>query len=249
MVIPNSKLLSPMILRPSVTVEKLMLGTHKRLTFTGLPSSIKSLLSRMTIIKSLFEVQPPLLVIFGPSGAGKSTLIQKLLDDPKRGSFFSRSVSLTNRKRRDEEEDGVHYHFITEEQMLSLKASGLLLESSVVYGNHYATPTTNIRDIIARGKIAVMDLSEEAIMSIQKMTLNIKYVFITAQPEELKKRLKGRHSEDEHSLKLRLGAAKSQIEFGEKSNLFEKKIVNTDLETAYSELVEFLDIEYDILKN
>ena len=203
----------------------------------------------MTIRKPYNNVQQtPLLVIFGPSGAGKSTLIQKLLDDPERGHFFSRSVSLTTRDKREGEVEGVHYHFVTEEEMVAMKTSGMLLESSVVYGNYYATLKSNISQIMEKRKIAVMDLSMEAIKNIENLGIAKKFVFITAESEELKKRLKGRQTEDDHSLKLRIQAAKRQIEFGERSNLFDKKIVNSDLENAFSELCNFLEAEFKIIK-
>merc|ERR1711970_705273 len=199
----------------------------------------------MTIFTSLQDIQEfPLLVIFGPSGAGKSTLIQKLLDDPKRGEFFSQSVAVTTRDRREGEEEGVHYHFITEEEMSALKNSGMMLESSVVYGNHYGTLKANIAQIMSMKKIVVMDLGIEALKNVEKLGLVTKYVFITAEPEELKKRLKWRQSEDDHSLKLRICANRSLIEFGENSTLFDKKIVNKNLEQAYLELVSFLEKEF-----
>ena len=203
----------------------------------------------MTIIKLFHgEQQIPLLVIFGPSGAGKSTLIQKLLDDPERGSFFSRSVSLTTRDKREGEQEGIHYHFVTDEEMVALKTSGMLLESSVVYGNHYATLKANIAKIMSEKKVAVMDLSMEAIKNVEKLGLMTKFVFITAGHEELKKRLRGRQTEDDLSLKLRICAARTQIEFGETSDLFEKNIVNSDLENAYMELVNFLESEFKTVK-
>ena len=203
----------------------------------------------MTIITTLSDLQQiPLLVIFGPSGAGKSTLIQKLLDDPERGKLFIRSVSLTTRDRREGEEEGVHYHFVTEEEMVAMRTSGLLLESSEVYGNCYGTLKSDILKIMRERKIAVMDLSMKAIKNIENTGLMTKFVFITAEPEELEKRLRGRKTEDEQSLNLRISAAKRQIEFGERSNLFDKKIVNSNLEKAYLELINFFEEKFITIK-
>ena len=55
------------------------------------------------------------VVVTGPSAVGKGTLIKYLLDTSPESVGFS--VSHTTRQPRPNEEDGVHYHFVTQEKM------------------------------------------------------------------------------------------------------------------------------------
>ena len=52
-----------------------------------------------------------LLVITGPSGVGKTTIIKLLLDADSRLKY---STSLTTRKKRSDEVDGIDYFFVSE---------------------------------------------------------------------------------------------------------------------------------------
>ena len=78
-----------------------------------------------------------MLVISSPSGAGKSTIARTLLESDQ---GFALSVSVTTRKRRASEIDGVHYRFIDRDEFERLRDSGALLEWAEVHGNFYGTP-------------------------------------------------------------------------------------------------------------
>ena len=77
-----------------------------------------------------------LVVISGPSGAGKGTVYQKVIER----TGMMRSVSVTTRKPRPGEIDGVNYFFKTEEQYQQMIAAGEFLETAEVYKNYYGTP-------------------------------------------------------------------------------------------------------------
>ena len=77
-----------------------------------------------------------------------------------------------------------------------MKTYGMLLESSLVYMNHYATLKTLIAQNMANRKIAFMGISIEAIMNIENLGLATKFVFITADSEELRKGLRVKQMED-----------------------------------------------------
>src|SRR5262245_2175586 len=79
----------------------------------------------------------PLLILSGPSGSGKSTVIGRLLEAPE---FPLRlSVSATTRERRDNEQNGKHYHFWTRDRFEQAIAAGAFLEWAEVFGNYYGT--------------------------------------------------------------------------------------------------------------
>lgn len=80
---------------------------------------------------------PRPLVICGPSGSGKSTLLKRLFKElPKTFGF---SVSHTTRKPRPGETNGVHYHFVTVEEMQKAIEDGDFLETATFSGNMYGT--------------------------------------------------------------------------------------------------------------
>ena len=78
-----------------------------------------------------------LLVISGPSGAGKGTVCKKLLERNNKLVF---SVSVTTRKPRPGEIDGVNYYFVDEKEFDQMVENGELLEHACVHGNYYGTP-------------------------------------------------------------------------------------------------------------
>lgn len=80
---------------------------------------------------------PRPLVICGPSGSGKSTLLKRLFKEfPETFGF---SVSHTTRKPRPGEQNGVHYHFVSVEEMQKAIENGEFMETAVFSGNMYGT--------------------------------------------------------------------------------------------------------------
>lgn len=82
-------------------------------------------------------MSPRLLVLCGPSGAGKSTLVKHLMDEFS--DSFGFSVSHTTRSPRPGEEEGVHYHFVSRDEMTAGVERGEFLESACFSGNLYGT--------------------------------------------------------------------------------------------------------------
>lgn len=74
----------------------------------------------------------PLQMTYYPTGAGKSTLMKKLTDEFKNNFGFS--VSHTTRKPRPGEEDGIHYYFVTREEMQNAIANGEFIEHAEYSG-------------------------------------------------------------------------------------------------------------------
>ena len=81
-----------------------------------------------------------LIVISGPSGSGKGTIIKELL---KKNNDLSLSVSMTSRAKRDYEEDGREYFFVTKDCFENKIASGELLEYTCYNGNYYGMLSSN----------------------------------------------------------------------------------------------------------
>ena len=201
--------------------------------------------------KHHFRVPPPPkpcpLVLCGPSGSGKSTVMKKLMAEY--GEYFGFSVSHTTRQPRPGEEDGKDYHFVTKEQMQELISAGEFIENATFSGNNYGTSKASVEDVLARGKICILDIDVQGVKAVKETDLTPLFVFIKPPSlDTLEERLRSRGTETEESLSKRLGAAAAEMEYGEAEGNFDTIIVNDDLETAYYNLRDFIMPEINKIK-
>ena len=185
------------------------------------------------------------LVLFcGPSGSGKTTIVQHLLNTDPRLAF---SVSATTRKKRENEIDGVDYHFISEEEFRRLIKADEFIEWEEVYsGRFYGTLRSEINKIWENGKVPVFDVDVEGGLKIKnKFGDSLLAVFVRPPSvEELHKRLIARNSETPESYKSRIEKSEHELSYAFRFNKF---IVNDVLKFALKEariiVNDFLDSE------
>ncbi|WP_291744827.1 guanylate kinase [Bauldia sp.] len=151
-----------------------------------------------------------MLVLSSPSGAGKSTLARLLLDSDDNLII---SVSVTTRKRRPSEVDGVHYHFIDRERFLAMRDAGELLEWAEVHGNLYATPRGPVEAALAAGHDMLFDIDWQGAQQLkEKMPDDVVGIFVLPPTmEELQSRLVRRAEDDSDVIARRLANARSEI--------------------------------------
>jgi guanylate kinase len=174
-------------------------------------------------------------VICGPSGVGKGTLIDKLVEDfPERFGF---SVSHTTRKPRPGEKDGVHYTFVEKAAMEKEIAEGKFLEHARVHDNIYGTSFAAVDAVSNAGRVCVLDIDVQGAELVKKSALDAVFVFI-APPSmaELERRLRGRGTEKEESIKTRLANAGKEMEKTKEDGFFDRVIVNDTIHTSYCSL-------------
>jgi hypothetical protein len=90
-----------------------------------------------TAMASNHTPPPRPIIICGPSGVGKGTLIARLTN--KYRTQFGFNISHTTRAPREGEEDAVHYHFCSVEEVKRGIDGGQFLEWAEVHGNYYGT--------------------------------------------------------------------------------------------------------------
>ncbi|XP_059482756.1 guanylate kinase [Neocloeon triangulifer] len=180
------------------------------------------------------------LVICGPSGAGKSTLVTRLMSEFTEAFGFS--VSHTTRKPRPGEKDGVHYHYVSLEEMQAAVQRGEFLESATFSGNMYGTSKRSVEDVIRRGRICILDIDVQGVRQIKQVPdFRALYVFVKPPSlEALEARLRGRNTETDESLARRLKAARAELVFGETTGNFDLVMVNDNLDKSYEKLRTFL---------
>lgn len=178
-----------------------------------------------------------IIVIVAPSGTGKSTLIKRLKSEFPQ---LLESVSFTTRKPREGETNGVHYNFVEREEFIAMKDRDGFLEWAEVHGNFYGTGKEFVEKQLAEGATLLFDLDVQGTDSFKSFFGQRAQVIFIAPPsvETLEARLKGRGTETEESLKIRLENAKNELK---RKDDYDNCVVNDDLERAYAELKDVVE--------
>lgn len=168
-----------------------------------------------------------LFVISSVSGGGKTTVIRGLSRVMK---DLSLSVSHTTRQPRSGEMDGSDYHFVSEDRFRQMIRDGMFLEWAEVYGHLYGTSRRTVEDITARGLDAVLDIDVQGAMQVKENRKDAVLIFIVPpNEEEQARRLKGRGTESDEELELRLEAARRELAFASE---YHYSVLNDDLDDA-----------------
>lgn len=171
-----------------------------------------------------------LFVITGPSGCGKSTLAGRVLEELDNIDF---SVSYTTRKKRNSEEEGNDYYFVSEGEFKRMIEDMKLVEWAVVHGNYYGTSKRELEKKATKGDI-LLDIDVQGAHQIKEKFKKTVFIFIMPPLYlELKKRLKKRGEESPESINERLDVAKKEIRH---YHHFDYIIINDLLEKAVEEL-------------
>lgn len=176
-----------------------------------------------------------LFVISGPSGVGKGTVIAKVMEDVPN---IWKSVSATTRKPREGEVDGREYFFMTREEFERGIEEGKFLEWAEYAGNLYGTPKESVEDRLAKGENVILEIEVKGSLQVRDSKPDSVLVFIAPPSmEELESRLRGRGSESERDVELRLEAAKLELASEKEYN---RIFVNDDLATVVRELEDYI---------
>jgi guanylate kinase len=179
-----------------------------------------------------------LLVVSGPSGAGKDTIIERLRQLEPEVAYC---VSVTTRKPRDYEVEGVHYHFTTRDEFDRSAAAGDFLETREYAGNLYGTPRRFVDDALRRGLDLILKPEVNGARAIKSLYKEAVLVFLTAPSEqELQRRLEARHMDSQSDINQRLHIAQEEEEA---MSQFDYRVVNDEVEGALSQLRAILTAE------
>lgn len=179
-----------------------------------------------------------LLIISGPSGTGKGTLVKKLVDsDPS----FRFSCSVTTRKPRQGEIEGVHYHFVSEEEYAGLLAEEAFLEHATVHGHNYGTLRQPLEELMEAGYNVLLDIDPQGAINVMDNAADYVSVFILPPSyAELRVRLHTRNTDDPVEIERRLNNARGEVN---RIDRYQYAIINDNLELAFSQLQAIVTAE------
>ena len=180
-----------------------------------------------------------LLVISSPSGTGKTTICKKLLEYDKN---IHLSVSVTTRKKRKNEVEGIDYFFRTKKEFLNLKSENSFIENALVFENYYGTLKSEVLRRLEDGIDVLIDIDWQGTRQISKAMRGnlIKIFLLPPSINELKKRLSERNSDSIKEINFRMSRAIKEIKHYDE---YDYVIVNNNLDNTFQKIVKILEAE------
>jgi guanylate kinase len=181
-----------------------------------------------------------ILILSSPSGAGKTTLTRMLMEDS--ALDLTLSVSVTTRKQRSSEVDGIHYRFIDRAEFERMKAAGELLESAEVHGNGYGTPRAPVAKVLAQGRDMLFDIDWQGAKQVrERLGEDVVSIFVLPPSmRELRARLERRAEDTASSIEARFQNARKEIE---RWRDYHYVVVNDDLNRAFGDVTTIVTAE------
>ena len=143
-----------------------------------------------------------LIVVSGFSGAGKGTLMKRMLETYDN---YALSISMTTRKPREGERDGVEYFFTDKDTFERKISENQLIEYACYCENYYGTPREYVEKQLSAGKDVILEIEIQGALKVKAKHPDCLLVFVTPpSAQELERRLIGRGTESKEVIAKRL---------------------------------------------
>ncbi|UKS54341.1 guanylate kinase [Mycoplasma feriruminatoris] len=180
-----------------------------------------------------------MIIISGPSGVGKGSVNDKLLKNPDLRLRYS--VSMTTRKPRNGEVDGVNYFFVSNEEFAKAIVNDELIEYAHFVGNSYGTPRKYVEQELEKGNNVILEIEVDGATQVLNKEANVLSIFLMPPNlTELANRIRGRQTEEEDKIKARLD--KALLEIPLKHN-YQYVIENDNVANAVAKITDVLHLE------
>ncbi|MSD83691.1 guanylate kinase [Lactobacillus curvatus] len=181
-----------------------------------------------------------LIVLSGPSGVGKGTVRQAMLEDEFRD--FHYSVSMTTRKPRPGEQDGVDYYFVSKEEFEQEIANDGMLEYAQYVDNYYGTPMKYVNQTLDSGRDVLLEIEVQGAMQVREKCPDGVFIFLTP-PDllELRNRIQRRGTDDQATIDKRMQKAADEIKMMEN---YDYAVVNDEIPNAVQRIEKIIESEH-----
>jgi guanylate kinase len=148
-------------------------------------------------------------VFSGPSGVGKSTIIRKLRE---RITGLGYSVSHTSRGPRNNEVDGVDYHFVDRDTFRRMVKEKAFVEWALVYEEYKGTSFSSLDSQLDRGLDVILDLDSQGAGNIKKRFRESLLIYLLPPSlDVIEKRLRSRAADDDVEIDTRVKEAREEL--------------------------------------
>ncbi len=178
-----------------------------------------------------------LFIISAPAGTGKTTIVDRLITEMP---DVHQTVSVTSRKPRKGEIEGIHYHFVTDQEFEKLIDKGEFYEWVKLYDHYYGTPKSQIKKWQDKGHPVILIIDVQGMKKITALTEAVTIFISPPSFDTLRERLIKRNTDTEAEIKKRLEVAKLELKEKDRYNY---QIINNDLYEAVDELKKIIIAE------
>ena len=190
------------------------------------------------------KTEPLIIVISAPSGSGKTTLVGELL---KLMPGVARSISYTTRAPREGEENGEDYIFVSDTEFKDMKNRGDFLECEENFGHKNGTSKKQIKETIGKGFDVILSIDVKGARTVKKeFPESISIFVMPPSPQELEARLRGRKTDGEKQVEIRLKEATQELAAADEYDFL---LVNKEVGSAVEELKQVIEQEKENRKN
>ncbi len=181
-----------------------------------------------------------LIVLSGPSGVGKGTVRKAIFESE--GNEFEYSISMTTRKMREGEVDGLDYFFRSREEFEALIQAGKMLEYAEYVGNYYGTPLDYVNQTLDEGKDVFLEIEVQGAMKVKEQVPDGVFIFLTPPDfDELKSRIVNRGTDDLAVIDERMKVAREEVEM---MRHYDYAVVNDKVELAVDRIKKIIESEH-----
>ncbi len=181
-----------------------------------------------------------LIVLSGPSGVGKGTVRKAIFDSEE--NDFQYSISMTTRKQREGEVDGVDYYFRSREEFEAMIEAGEMLEYAEYVGNYYGTQLTYVNQTLDEGKDVFLEIEVQGAKQVKDKVPDGVFIFLTPPDlAELKSRIIGRGTDEMSVIEERMAVAREEIEM---MALYDYAVVNDEVPLAVQRIKDIIASEH-----
>lgn len=187
----------------------------------------------MTI--SATSARGTLFTVSAPSGAGKTSLVKALVDADQ---TLMVSVSHTTRQQRENEHDGVNYHFVHQSQFDEMIEKNDFLEHAKVFGNCYGTSKSMVLESLDAGRDIILEIDWQGARQVRQWAAESAQLFcsifiLPPSIAELRQRLENRGQDDDAIIEGRMRAAFAEISHFDEADYL---VINDDFGLALAQL-------------